>query len=128
MTQAKADGGRTAHTLGPWQFCADHPQNACAYVKDADGLEIATIYGGGFDDGAPRAPNGIWGPQPSRDKVAHLIAAAPDLVKALESCQRVLADLVGGDKSLSTINIYAQAVEAELKARAALSSSRSDQQ
>lgn len=51
-----------------------------------------------------------------------------DLLKVLESCQRVLADLVGGDKSLSTINIYAQAVKAELKARAALSSSRSDQE
>lgn len=38
------------------------------------------------------------------------------------------APLTRGDKSLSTINIYAQAVEAELKARAALSSSRSDQQ
>lgn len=56
MTQAKADGGRTARAVidGPWEFCADHPQNACAYVKDGIGIEIATIYGGGFDDGAPQ--------------------------------------------------------------------------
>jgi hypothetical protein len=95
MTQAKADGGRTAHTPGPWQFCADHPQNACAYVKDADGLEIATVYGGGFDDGAPRAPNGIWGPQPSRDKVARLIAAAPDPLEALQNASGLLDTPLG---------------------------------
>lgn len=52
------------------------------------------------------------------------MSPAHDLLRDLESCQRVLADLVSGDKSLSTINIYAQAVEAELKARAALSATK----
>lgn len=123
MTQAKADGGRTAHTTGPWQFCADHPQNACAYVKDADGLEIATVYGGGFDDGAPRAPNGIWGPQPSRDKVARLIAAAPDLVKALE--------FYADEKNWKAGSVFVMEsgnFDGWSMARAALSSSRSDQE
>lgn len=54
------------------------------------------------------------------DDAKHDVAT---LATALTQCQRVLADLVGGDKALSTINIYAQAVEAETQARAALAAS-----
>lgn len=115
MTQAKADGGRTAHTPGPWS--AEGPDQFgdynihCGHERAVVAAVISNV----------RSPEEV-------EANARLIAAAPDLVKALESCQCVLADLVGGDKSLSTINIYAQAVKAELKARAALSSSRSDQE
>lgn len=62
----------------------DHPQNACAYVHDVNGFEVATVYGGGYDDASPCGDDGIWGPQPSRDVAGHLLASAPDLFKALE--------------------------------------------
>ena len=80
MTQAKADGGRTAHTPGPWDL------HGCAVVTSFGRGEIANFR-------SPR-DGGVF----ERCANARLIAAAPDLVKALESCQRVLADLIGGDK------------------------------
>lgn len=52
--------------------------------------------------------------------VNQAIAERDEMRSALESCQRVLADLTGGDKSLSTMHLWASAVEAEVKARAAI--------
>lgn len=56
-----------------------------------------------------------------RESHACLIAAAPDMNEALTECQQVLALMVDPSKRhVSVIHVWAQAVEAEAKARAAL--------
>ena len=70
------------HTPGPWRPVNSHPQNACIYVQDDDGHEVATLYGG-QDVGAAQDGDGVWSAQPIRDANAHLIAAAPDMLEAL---------------------------------------------
>lgn len=145
--QTTADAGRAAEKIAPVQgysagipwsmhlraydaYCKKHgPQKA---LIDLEGRGCRGGFGvGELDMFIPGWRDELSELHRLRRRVVDLEsenAAAPDLVKALESCQRVLADLISGDKSLSTINIYARAVEAELKARAALSSSRSDQE
>lgn len=48
------------------------------------------------------------------------IDTTSQLTTALTACQRVLADLIGNNKTLSSMHIYTHAVVAEAKARAAL--------
>ncbi|WP_425991304.1 hypothetical protein [Afipia sp. DC4300-2b1] len=96
------------HIPGPWFFSQESVDPEWYIVTIKGGLVVANV-----NAHSRQVAN------------ARLIAAAPDLLNALEACQRVLADLTGGDKTLSTINIYAQAVEAELKARAAIAATRS---
>lgn len=36
-------------TAGPAHVVADHPTNACAYVRSSTGCELATLYGGALD-------------------------------------------------------------------------------
>lgn len=58
---------------------------------------------------------------------ARLIAAAPDLVKAMDECQRFLNDLTDPDKKASGPNIIASfgnAIALSSKVRAALSAAR----
>lgn len=64
----------------PWRVTEPHPQNACAYVVDARGDDVAALYGG--DEGA-KCTNGIWSEQPVRDARACLIAAAPEMADLL---------------------------------------------
>lgn len=82
--------GTKGFTPGPWDSRADHPQNACANVYNADGNEIATCYSCAVDH-AERNADGIWPDQPARDANARLIAAAPELYEALEQCSAILA-------------------------------------
>jgi len=126
-----ADGGQSneqsvrqlSHTPGPWAVeKLNKRQSPNLWITAPKNSGVCKIEPCDYDDGKGERLT-------YEDHAnARLIAAAPDLVKALTHCQRVLADLVGGDKSLSTINIYAQAVEAESKARAILSATRKDAQ
>jgi len=73
----------TTFAKGPWHVGTPHPQNECAYVIGANGDEIAVLYGA---DQAEQNADGMWGPQPRREATAALIAAAPELYEALQSC------------------------------------------
>ncbi|MFA7280809.1 MAG: hypothetical protein WC100_12000 [Sterolibacterium sp.] len=102
MTQAKADVGRTAHTTGPWS--AEGPDQFgdynihCGHERAVVAAVISNV----------RSPEEV-------EANARLIAAAPDLVKALEAAEEWLSGWASAEPYLTII-------------RAALSSSRSDQQ
>ena len=69
------------HTPGPWMVVDDHPDKACYYIQDKNHLdEIATIYR------YERNPCDTLAD-------ARLIAAAPDLLKALEGIAALLEQL-----------------------------------
>ena len=74
------------HTPGPWVVGEPHPTNACAYVRDDKGHEVATLYF--CSVGGPIGDDGIWPEHPNRDANARLIAAAPDMLEALRSLVR----------------------------------------
>lgn len=80
----------TKHTPGPWVVGEPHPTNACAYVCNDEGQEVATIYY--CSEGGVIGKDGIWPEQPNRDANARLIAAAPDLLEALKA----ILDETGG--------------------------------
>lgn len=87
---------KTEHTPGPWFWKEDHPTNACTEVYDlGEGFPvgIATLYGSHDNVAAPKSGE-AWGDQPKRRADARLIAAAPDLLAALEVC---LGRMTGGD-------------------------------
>lgn len=94
------------HVKGPWV-----PNPDTMFVRTADGRAVAAVYGNRNDcsvDECGRAR-------------ARLIAAAPDLLAALKACQAALAMIdPKAIKSSSVINAFAQATEAECKARAAI--------
>ena len=69
-------------TTGRFSYHADHPQNACGHVYDEHGHEVATLYGS--TDDATRDADGVYVPQPIRDAHGKLLAAAPDMFKALQ--------------------------------------------
>lgn len=74
------------HTKTPWKIGAPHPNNACAYIVDADGREVATLYGG--SDPGGQNEMGHWVRQPIRDANAAFIVRAcnahDELVAALK--------------------------------------------
>jgi len=53
-----------------------------------DGESLCVLYG--FQDDVICDENSVWGDQPIRDATAHLIAAAPEMYKALKSCLRFI--------------------------------------
>lgn len=86
----KSPNTRTGHTPGPWRIEISHPQNACAYVQSETGHEVALCFGG---DEVARGNDGIWPKQPIRDANARLVAAAPELLVALQRAAHLLAEL-----------------------------------
>lgn len=90
------------HTAGPWTFSARHPLNACAEVYADDGCtSIATCCGG--DDAERDEQTGVWGPQPTRNANARLIAAAPDMLDALKGAEEWLSGWASAEPFLTTI-------------------------
>lgn len=100
---------KTAHTPGPWK--ADLGE--AFHVREQDGGRIATLI---FMDG-PFGFNGRRNP----DEVAanaRLIAAAPDLLEALEATTKALAVAVaaaGGDPETHHVSVKARAAIAKAK-------------
>ena len=82
------------HTKTPWKIGAPHPNNACAYIVDADGREVATLYGG--SDPGGQNEMGHWVRQPIRDANAAFIVRAcnahDELVAALKEGRRAIGD------------------------------------
>ncbi|MFG1302140.1 hypothetical protein V5F49_20330 [Xanthobacter sp. V3C-3] len=75
----------TKFAPGPYRVVHGHPLNACLYLHDSDGHEVAVLYGG-QDSGAEADEDGRWSDQPIRDATAHLLSASADLVEALQYC------------------------------------------
>lgn len=119
--------GDAKHTPGPWHVGEPHPQNACAYVQDSEGHEVATLYGG-YDIGADKDADGNWPDQPKRDATAVLISAAPEMLEALRLIAEPYRDVTdailrltaGGQCTRLQTNIPAQVAEHVLLARAAI--------
>lgn len=59
----------------PWHWVATHPQDVCAYVRDARGQEVCVVYGKDDPD--------------TRNATAALLAAAPALL-AFAECHAAL--------------------------------------
>ncbi len=96
------------HTPGPWKSDDAWNINSGKIVvrDDPTGEEVAQIWGGNEEAMAN----------------ARLIASAPNLLEALKLCQSALATMIAPDaiKSTTVINAFAQATEADAKARAAI--------
>jgi hypothetical protein len=104
-----------AHTPGPWAVGERHPTNACAYVRDDKGHEVATLYfcsvGGAIGD------DGIWPEQPNRDANARLIAAAPTMLAALRGLLEDAKSYGMADSAFSGSLIEAAAAIAKAEGR-----------
>ena len=80
-----------AFTPGPWVAREDHPENSVIHVfaigSEFD-CEVATLFG---SRSSPMQANaeGMWGADPERLANAHLIAAAPAMLAALQGVVRV---------------------------------------
>lgn len=105
-------------TEGPWHVDTKRPKNS--YFEDVnilrgDGLAVAVaVHNGGIDPAEVK-------------QAAHLIAAAPDLVKVLEECSNFLRDLTDPDKKASGPNIIAtfgNALALSTKVTAALAAAK----
>lgn len=99
----------TQHTPGPWK----------AEAPSEYGISIVAPSGGSL---GCAWPEDLLGNMHDAVANARLIAAAPDLLEALSAAQAALAMMTAPDaiKATSVQHAWAQAVEAEAKARAAI--------
>jgi hypothetical protein len=120
----------TKHTPGPWVWAEDHPTNACANVraKTEKGWDedIATLYGS-EDVPKPSEPGEPWGDHPIRRANARLIAAAPDLLEALNDALAVMTADTVGTIHMDDPDWYRQLWAAVDKARAAIAKAEGQQ-
>ena len=77
-SERAGEAGRTAHTPGPWRFRADPYPDGTPYFRFKAGEPYVEGEKMGFEFSAIM-----------REENARLIAAAPDLVKALEQIQEL---------------------------------------
>jgi hypothetical protein len=83
------------HTRGPWTEC-------CSVIRSENGLSVAIIQGGLFGSGEPEAN-------------ARLVEAAPDLLKALKSCNEYLVKAEGmGEGGQSDFDVLAENVRSAI--------------
>ncbi len=96
--------GKATHVPGPWTIRDGD------FIDAPDRLNVAHVRGA-------HLPH-----EPELQATARLIAAAPDLLAALTLCQSALAMMIAPDaiQSSTVLNAFAQATEAEAKARAAI--------
>lgn len=100
------------HTPGPWGYTSRKGSWDWVVYCNADpNIEICQPFHDGTDLNQIGEAN------------ARLISAAPDMLKALEACLSALSTMTdpGAIKTSSVQNAWAQAVEASVRARAAIS-------
>lgn len=94
----------SGHTPGPWSYTRN-PENTRWIIDAGEAHAIACTAGYG----------------PDSEDNARLIASAPELLEALAECQSILARLTGPDcDKESVMQAWAACVDAEAKARAAI--------
>lgn len=120
-------------TKGPWELVTPEEQafgtSYAVKARTPEGPGWPTPSATGFYQMACPPPHG-------KDKSdvqkanAHLIAASPDLYEALKEARSILAILIDpesqGVAGISSMTAWAQCVEAEAKARAALKRARGE--
>jgi hypothetical protein len=108
----------TQFTKGPWKWATKDGNSYL--IHDNEENNKWPSLGCIVDDGSAGGEYGAT-IHPD-DPNAHLIAAAPDMYEALQSAHEVLKALIEPNaiQQTTVINTYAQAVEAEQNARAAL--------
>ena len=101
----------TQHTAGPWAVYQD---SICTADGKANEIAKITRYGVWMDDGTPYGPR-----NPIGDANARLIAAAPDLLAALEWWQAQMQSDDCDDMGALLDEMSAKAQEAIIKAKGA---------
>lgn len=74
----------SAHTSAPWNVIDKHPQRSCLLIYTDNEREVACLYHAPGDV-ANKDEQGIWRNDAVRLANARLIAAAPDLLSALQN-------------------------------------------
>lgn len=117
MTEKDTPVGAITHmpTPGPWRVVPNG--NGCNFSIASQHDDIVI---GGFDDHD-------WGYGVETEANAHLIAAAPDLLSALELAADYIKDLDGGEPSTETGWKSDELLDVWLKATAAIARARRDQ-
>jgi hypothetical protein len=116
-TKMPANANQTQHTPGPWKFTkarkASNFGNRTAFVQasgsDAQGsfqYTVAKVLGGPQDEAALAEAN------------ARLIAAAPELLEALQAMESAHMDRTGADRAIALDKAAQQARAAIAKATA----------
>lgn len=101
---------KTQHTAGPWRVCQPYT-NRNVFPIGHDRQDGATDILGEV--------NGIGGTEQEDRSNARLIAAAPELLEALEQCQRYIGLLIDTPQKVTDIDwktLHNQARAAILKA------------
>ena len=74
----------SSFTPGPWEVTDDHPKRACLRVRVAgEYAEVASIYDAP-EEKSSQDDDDVWRNDPVRIANARLIAAAPELLNALQ--------------------------------------------
>lgn len=105
--------GEQKHTALPWRVTEDE-RGQIIRATDSTGKPIASMWANGND---PKENAALI------VRAVNTYPAVADLVEALEHCQSALAMVIAPDaiKSSTVMHAFAQAIEAECKARTALS-------
>lgn len=100
--------GEVKHTPGPWIFFADLPSTGPNWHVVTTANKMRVIANVHIDPGS------------TMDQVnANLIAAAPDLLEALQKCEALLSAVAAGlNREPSAVTLNARAVIAKAKGRA----------
>jgi hypothetical protein len=74
----------STHTPGPWKFSQDRDRPGAHFITNANGVLVARVNGANIADDPNDYDAYIPGRSDETDANARLIAAAPDLLAALE--------------------------------------------
>lgn len=115
-----AEGASVGHSPLPWCKIALHPSCILAagqLIQHSFRIAPDEIHA----KVDPEAAKALC--EANADLICRSVNALPDLLRTLEECQSVLATLLNPEnRAVSAMYIWAQAIEAEAKARAAIQS------